>query len=130
MDTHNWDTYIEDGIAAIPERYREAIKNVAILLEDDVSDEVRKEQGLEPEESLLGLYTGIPLTERGEGYGIGVVLPDTITIYKQPTLAEAKETDGDVARVVRETIWHEFGHYFGLDEEEVRHREDERFHVD
>ncbi len=119
----DWEKYIEDGLAAIPEYYREKIRNVAILLEDEPSDAVRKEQGLADDESLLGLYQGVPLSERGDGYGIGATLPDTITIYKLPTLDEAAETDGDVARVVRETIWHEFGHYFGLDEDEVHSRE-------
>lgn len=124
---HDWNAYIESGIAALPERFRKQIANVAILLEDDVSDVVRREQGLGQGDSLLGLYVGIPFTERGEGYGIGEALPDTITIFKLPTLAEAAETDGDVARVVRETIWHEFGHYFGFDEDEVQEREHRRF---
>jgi predicted Zn-dependent protease with MMP-like domain len=124
---HNWDQYIEEGIAALPQRYREKIQNVAVLLEDDVSEEVRMREGLGVRETLLGLYQGVPLTERGDGYGIGAVMPDTITIYKRPTLEEAAETDGDVARVVRETIWHEFGHYFGLDEDEVQQREGARF---
>ncbi len=122
----DWDKCIEQGVAAIPERYREKIRNVAILLEDEPSEEVRKAEALSDGETLLGLYQGIPLPERGEGYGIGMTMPDTITLYRLPILDEAAETDGDVARVVRETVWHEFGHYFGLDELEVRRREDER----
>lgn len=122
----DWEKYIEDGVRALPERFREKIRNVAILLEDEPSEAVRHEQGLAPDETLLGLYQGIPLSERGDGYGVGATLPDTITIYTRPTLEEAKDTDGDVARIVRETIWHEFGHYFGLDEDEVRSREERR----
>ena len=123
MRKYDWEHFVERGIAALPRQYRDAIENVAILLEEDVSHEVRVREGLAQNETLLGLYHGVPRTERGEGYGVGVVLPDTITLYKQPILAEALDTDGDVARVVRETIWHEFGHYFGLDEVEVRERE-------
>ena len=122
----DWEKCIEAGVAAIPSEYREKIANVAILLEDEPSDEVRVQEGLSDDETLLGLYQGVPLPERGEGYGVGVTMPDTITIYKGPTLEESEDTDGDVARIVRETIWHEFGHYFGLDEEEVRHREAKR----
>jgi predicted Zn-dependent protease with MMP-like domain len=122
----DWEQLIADGVAAIDGRYRDRIANVAILLEEEPDDEVRAREGLGDGETLLGLYQGIPLSERGEGYGIGVTLPDTITLYTKPILEEAEETDGDVARVVRETIWHEFGHYFGLDEHEVRRREDER----
>lgn len=122
MDS-TWETWIAEGLDAIPQTYREKIVNVAILLEDEPSREVRLQEGLAEDETLMGLYQGIPLSERGEGYGVGVTLPDTITLYKNPILEEASETDGDVARVVRETIWHEFGHHFGLDENEVRARE-------
>jgi len=124
---YDWDKMVQEGIDAIPAKYRERIENVAVLLEDDVSEAMRKQEGLRRGETLLGLYQGIPQSERGEGYGVGPTLPDTITLYKKPILDEAHETDGDVARVVRETIWHEFGHHFGLDEREVRKRENERF---
>ena len=124
--THDWEQYITDGVTALPVTYRERIQNVAILLEDEPTEEVRMREELGEGETLLGLYHGIPLSLRGEGYGVGATLPDTITLYKNPILEEAHETDGDVSRVVRETIWHEFGHYFGLEEDEVRHREQQR----
>jgi len=117
------EEYIDAGIAALAPEYRAKIENVAILVEDEPSDEVREREGLSRHETLLGLYHGVPLAVRGDGYGVGETMPDTITLYRKPILAEAHETDGDVARVVRETIWHEFGHYFGLDEDEVRRRE-------
>jgi predicted Zn-dependent protease with MMP-like domain len=119
----NWEKLIQDGVAAIPEKFRSKIDNVAILLEDEPSREVRIREELDDDETLLGLYHGIPLPLRGEGYGIGATLPDTITIYKLPILDEAGDDPAEVARVVRETIWHEFGHYLGLDEDEVRRRE-------
>lgn len=115
--------------ARIPARYAEKMRNVALLIEDDVSDLVREEEGLGEGESLLGLYHGIPLTERGSEYGVGMTLPDTITLYRLPILEEAAEMDRafrDAVRiVVRETIWHEVGHYFGLPEGAVHSREDE-----
>ncbi len=122
----DFERYIEEGIAALAPRYRDKIHNVAVLVEDEPSPEVRAREGLHDDETLLGLYHGIPLSERGDGYGLGETLPDTITLYRIPICAEASATDGDVARVVRETVWHEFGHYFGLDEHEVRKREGER----
>lgn len=122
----DWNQLIADGLTALHKKYRDRIHNVAILLEDEPSDDVRRKENLADDETLLGLYQGIPLPERGEGYGVGATLPDTITIYTAPILEEAENTDGDVARVVRETIWHEFGHYFGLEEDEVQRREDER----
>jgi predicted Zn-dependent protease with MMP-like domain len=122
----HWENIIEDAVAAVPEFYRQKVRNVAILLEDEPSDVVRAEQGLAHDETLLGLYQGIPLPERGSEYGVGETVPDTITLYRTPILEEAGGDPLEVARVVRETVWHEFGHYFGLSEEEVERREEER----
>jgi predicted Zn-dependent protease with MMP-like domain len=116
----------------VPAPYKERIKNVALLVEDEPSDEVRRLEGLGEGETLLGLYQGIPQNVRGEGYGIGVTLPDTITIYRLPTLLEAEDLQRDaperdiddlVREVVRDTIWHEVGHYFGHDEDAIQGRE-------
>ncbi|HEY0948221.1 MAG TPA: metallopeptidase family protein [Candidatus Paceibacterota bacterium] len=129
MSEAEFEQIAEGEWVRIPERFRERVKNVALLIEDDVDDEIRKLEGLEEGESLLGLYRGIPLTERGSEYGNGVTLPDTITLYRLPILEEASEMDRafrDAVRiVVRETIWHEVGHYFGLDEHSINEREGE-----
>lgn len=113
----------------VPDRFKQKITNLALLIEDDVDDTVREEEGLEEGESLLGLYHGIPLTERGSEYGVGGTMPDTITLYRFPILEEASEMDRafrDAVRiVVRETLWHEVGHYFGLPEHGVNEREEE-----
>lgn len=122
----DWEDMIAKAVDALPKEFRDKIANVAILLEDEPSENVRQNEGLMEDETLLGLYQGIPLSERGEGYGIGPTLPDTITLYKLAILDEAGGDAKDVQRVVTETIWHEFGHYFGLDEKEVRRRENER----
>jgi predicted Zn-dependent protease with MMP-like domain len=122
----NWDEMIIKGVQSLPEKFRSKIANVAILLENEPSERVRREEELANDETLLGLYHGIPLSLRGDGYGIGETLPDTITLYKKPILEEAGDNLEDIQRVVTETIWHEFGHYFGLDEDEVQKRENER----
>jgi predicted Zn-dependent protease with MMP-like domain len=108
------------GLASVPDQFRERLSNVALVIEDDVPDATRRAIGLAPNETLLGLYQGVPLTERGSGYAF--VLPDTITIYRLPTLEEATESGLSVREVVEETIWHEVAHHFGLNEFEVRHR--------
>jgi predicted Zn-dependent protease with MMP-like domain len=127
LPEETWEAWIEAGWQEIKAEHRAQIFNVAILLEDEPSEAVRLAERLADGETLLGLYHGIPLTERGVDYGVGETLPDTITLYKNPIRAEARETDADIARVVRETLWHEFGHYFGLDEDSVRAREAKRF---
>lgn len=111
---------------AIPEKFRPHIKNVAFLIEDAPSVEVRRREGLNEGETLLGLYHGVPTPERGDWYGMGTTMPDTITLYQLPIEQAAQEDGVPVSQVVRETIWHEVAHHFGMDEHEVRQREAER----
>lgn len=108
---------------AVPERFHHLIKNVEFLVEDEPDEETRQENGLVGDETLLGLYRGVPHTARGSHYGEGPTLPDTITLYQRP-IEDAAAQDGiPVAQVVRETIWHEVAHYFGFDEDQVQDRE-------
>lgn len=111
---------------AVPEPFERIVRNVAVLVEDEPSPEIRAREGLTEGETLLGYYQGIPHTARGVEYGVGATLPDTITLYQKPIEEEAAHTDGDVARVVRETLWHEVAHHFGFDEDAVRTREEKR----
>src|SRR3989344_2334353 len=111
---------------AIPEKFRSHIKNVAFLVEDEPSQEVRRVEGLQQGETLLGYYHGIPTPMRGDWYGMGTTMPDTITLYQVPIEQAAAEDGLPVAQVIRDTIWHEVAHHFGMDEHTVRHREDIR----
>ena len=126
MSREEFEKLAAEGYEKLPEWVRQKIKNVALLVEDEPSDEVREREGLTEHETLLGYYHGIPLSERGENYGVGIVMPDTITLYQIPIEATAEEDGLSVAQVITETIWHEFAHHFGMDEHEVRLREDER----
>lgn len=118
---------------AIPSRFAGSIENVALLIEDEPSAELRELEGLEAGQTLLGHYHGVPATARGSEYGVGGTLPDTITLFRLPILDLARdETDTEtsmfpemVRRIVRETLWHEVGHYFGYEEEPLREREEE-----
>ncbi len=126
MTREAFDKLVQEGFLLIPEKFRERIRNVALLVEDKPSEEIRRREGLAEGETLLGLYQGIPATERGDTYGVGPTLPDTITLY-QLSIEEAAYEDGeDVRKIIAETIWHEYAHYFGMDEDEVRIREDLR----
>ncbi len=126
MQKKEFEKLVAEGFERLPAWVREKIKNVALLIEDEPSEEDRKAEGLGEDETLLGLYKGIPLSERGELYGVGMTLPDTITLYQLPIEEAAKEDEMPVAQVVTETIWHEFAHHFGMDEHEVRDREQKR----
>src|ERR1700722_50646 len=112
MQRDAFEKLVSDGYDQLPEWVRKKISNVAILVEDEPSQEEREAQGLSDHETLLGLYKGIPLAARGEMYGVGMTLPDTITLYQLP-IEDAAEEDGiPIAQVVAETIWHEFAHHF------------------
>ena len=116
----------EEFPTAVPEEFRAKIKNVAFLVESEPSLELRNEEGLSPHETLLGHYRGIPHTARGDFYGMGATMPDTITLFQLPIEAAALEDGVPVRQVIRDTIWHELAHHFGMDESAVRRREDER----
>jgi len=136
MTDEEFEQLIDEAFEKLPQWVRDKIANVAVLMEDEPSAETRAEVGLKDDETLLGYYHGVPLTARGDLYGVGMTLPDTITIYKEPTLDMADEecppeaTNDEfrehVRRIVADTVWHEFAHHFGMDEHEVREREHER----
>ena len=126
MERAQFEKLVEEGFARLPARVREKIRNVILLVEDEPSPEVRKQEELGPGETLLGLYHGIPLTERGETYGVGETLPDTITLYQKPIEDAAREDQMDVREVIADTIWHEYAHHFGMNEHHVRLREQKR----
>ena len=94
-------------------------KNVVFVVEYEVSIDVRGENHLTKEQDLLGLYKGIPLTARGDNYGVGMTLPDVITIYQGPTERAASGDTKLVRTVVRETVLHEVAHYLGMGESMV-----------
>lgn len=133
MEPNEFEAIALSEWQAVPPRFAVLVKNVALLIEDEPSEEVRKEEGLHEGETLLGVYHGVPNTERGSEYGVGGTLPDTITLFRLPILAEATELTDDhtsqfreyVRQVVRETLWHEIGHYFGLEEHPINEREQE-----
>ena len=126
MNREDFEKLVGQGYEKLPQWVREKIQNVALLVEGEPSQEDREAEGLGDDETLLGLYKGIPLSARGGEYGVGMTLPDTITLYQLP-IEDAAEEDGlPVAQVIAETIWHEFGHHFGMDEHEVRDREHKR----
>ncbi|KKW11711.1 MAG: hypothetical protein UY50_C0008G0037 [Parcubacteria group bacterium GW2011_GWA2_49_9] len=124
VSLEEFESFVREGVEAIPAKFRSRIANVAFLADDEPTPEQRAENKLSPDETLLGLYEGIPHPARGEGYG-GMVLPDRITIFKKPIEEEA-ETHDEVRKHVIDTVWHEVAHHFGLDEEAVERRERER----
>jgi len=103
--------FVEEGIVAIPPLYQKHLQNVAFLVEDNPTPEQRQKLGLACNQTLFGLYEGVPLPQRG---GTTKLLPDKITIFKNPILSYSSSPRA-VKEQVRHTIWHEVAHYYGLD---------------
>ncbi len=109
----------------LPEWVRLQMNNIALTIEDFVDSETVEKMKLDSYMDLLGLYKGVPLTDRENAAGIS--FPDTITLYRMPILDEADVSGKTVEQVVFETLWHEVAHHFGLTESQVEAREREKF---
>jgi predicted Zn-dependent protease with MMP-like domain len=116
MTEERFEKLVAEALQRIPRRFREAMHNVVLVIEDEPSPEVLADNGIEPPDTLYGLYDGTPLTEREWGHV--VEFPDQVTIFRNPILEDAEDED-DVFRAIGETVIHEFGHHFGLSEEEI-----------
>jgi predicted Zn-dependent protease with MMP-like domain len=116
-----FEKHVADALASIPRRFRDAMTNIAIVVEDEPSPELLEEMEIEPPDTLLGLYQGTPLTERRWDYGN--TLPDRVLIFQGPHERESDDED-DLVVAIAETLIHEIGHYFGLSEEEIEEIEE------
>jgi predicted Zn-dependent protease with MMP-like domain len=116
VERHAFDALVADALGRIPPRFREALANLAIVVEREPSRALLSEMEIEPPDTLLGLYQGTPLTERRWDYGN--VLPDRILLFQGP-LERSSEDEDDLVIAIGETLIHEIGHYFGLSEEEI-----------
>ncbi|PRX47901.1 putative Zn-dependent protease with MMP-like domain [Prauserella shujinwangii] len=103
MTRQRFEELVSDALDQVPPEFAEAMDNVVVLVED------RNEE----EPDILGLYHGIALTERSHDYG--GVLPDRISIYREPILAIC-DTEDDVVEEVLITVVHEIAHHFGIDD--------------
>jgi predicted Zn-dependent protease with MMP-like domain len=107
MDLSRFERLVAESLDGLPAWVRERLDNVEVLIEDDPP----------PGQHLLGLYEGIPLTERGTGYTW--TLPDRITLYRRPIEQQAGPDEEAVREVVAETVVHEVAHFFGIDDERL-----------
>ena len=112
---------VDEALETIPERFRSAMQNIAIVIEDEPTADQLDEVGIEPPDTLLGLYEGTPLPERQ--WAAGNVLPDKITLFQGP-IEDSSEDEDEVVVAIGETLIHEIGHYFGLSEEEIEEIEE------
>jgi predicted Zn-dependent protease with MMP-like domain len=123
MTRARFQSLVEEAIDTIPRRFARHVRNLAVVIEDEPSDELLEELELDPSsDTLLGLYQGTPLPDRGWGYGN--TLPDRITLFQGPIEDECEGDEDEIVVAIGETLIHELGHYFGLSEEEIMAIED------
>jgi predicted Zn-dependent protease with MMP-like domain len=106
VPAEQFEQLVATALDGLPERLGRLMRNVAVLVADDP-----------PQTGLLGLYEGVPLTERGTMSYAGV-LPDRITVYRRPICARA-QTEAEVVHEVLVTVVHEVAHHFGIDDERL-----------
>ena len=116
MTRAEFERLVREAVTLIPPRFRREMKNLALVVEAEPSAELLEEMGVEPPDSLYGLYQGTPLPERTWDFGNN--LPDRITIFQRPIEEDCEDAD-EIRGVIGETLIHEVGHYFGLSEEEI-----------
>ncbi|MHC4414801.1 MAG: metallopeptidase family protein [Planctomycetota bacterium] len=126
-----FDALLEDVLASLPPRLHELLEEAPLIVEDRPSPTLLRELGIdEAQESLCGLHSGVPVTERSVGESPG--LPETIHLFREAIVEEAggwepfRDDDGwweggeeAVAREIRITLLHEIGHHFGLEEDDL-----------
>jgi predicted Zn-dependent protease with MMP-like domain len=117
-----FERLVERALQRLPRRFRTRLENIAVVVEDWADEATLDEMGIEPPDTLYGLYRGTDLTRRDLHYG--GVLPDVIAIYQGP-IQEDCETVEEMEALVRDTVAHEVGHYFGLDDDQLSEIENE-----
>ena len=111
-----FDQIISNAMDELPQEYIKGLNNVLITYDDEPSSEQRQKLKLRCNDSLFGLYEGVPLTKRGAGYNL--VLPDKITIFKNAILNYSHNLQSFKTQV-KHTLWHEIAHYYGLDHDRI-----------
>ena len=114
MTRRQFEALVDSALRKLPSAFRAKLANVAVVVEDWADEQTLAEMGIEPPDTLYGLYRGVDLTRRDSSYGN--VLPDTIHIYQGPIEEDCADRE-EMEEMVRDVVSHEVGHYFGLDDE-------------
>jgi predicted Zn-dependent protease with MMP-like domain len=110
-----FELLVDRAIGAIPDPYREALREVAVLIEDEPSPQQLEENELEPWDTMYGLYEGVPRTDYGADWAAS---PNRITLFRLP-LEEDFPDPRDLENEVRLTVLHELAHHLGIDDDRL-----------
>jgi predicted Zn-dependent protease with MMP-like domain len=117
ISSEEFENLVRRAVDGLPDQYRHLLKNVAVVVEEEPSRDVLDELELETEDDLLGLYSG-PSRDTESFFDPGGQLPARVSIYRGPILRLCR-TEGEVIQEVRDTVVHEIGHHFGLEDDDM-----------
>jgi predicted Zn-dependent protease with MMP-like domain len=119
VSDEQFQALINQALEELPGEHVKNIKNIAILYEDIPTPEQRQKLQLRQDQTLLGLYEGVPLSQR---QGMTRTLPDKITLFRLPLQSHANTIE-ELKEAIKHTLWHEIAHYYGLDHDQIRNLE-------
>jgi predicted Zn-dependent protease with MMP-like domain len=111
----SFERLVDRALSSIPMPYREALAEVAIVIEDDPTPEQLRENDLEPWDTMYGLYEGVPRTDYGADW---VSVPNRISLYRRPLEEDFPDPD-ELEAEVRMTVLHELAHHLGIDDDRL-----------
>lgn len=117
VDKEKFEGFVEEALSDIPDKFKRLLDNLAVIVEAKAARDIYDKTGLSRLSTILGVYHGVPYKNRGPFYGN--LPPDVITIY-QESIENFCSTEEEIKKKIREVVFHEIGHYFGLSEEELR----------
>lgn len=117
IDHQTFEKLVTQALEELPAWVHTMMDNVEVTIAEAPTMAQRRRLGLHPNQTLLGLYEGVPQTRRTRSYGL--VLPDKITLFRRPILAVCR-TPQEVEARVRSVVIHELAHHFGIDDERLR----------
>ena len=117
MTREQFSEIVQEAIDRIPRRFAREIHNVAIVIEDEPSDELLDEMAIDSEFGLLGLFQGVGLPFRYDS--APTQMPNMIWLYRRPILDYWAEHDETIGHIVRHVLIHEIGHHFGLSDDDM-----------
>jgi predicted Zn-dependent protease with MMP-like domain len=116
MEKEKFENLVEEALAQIPKKFKKLISNLVLMVEENPSPEIFERTGSSQLSSILGHYHGVPLKHRAF---YGNIPPDVIVIYQKP-IERICSTEEEIKKKVREVVFHEIGHYFGLSDKELK----------
>lgn len=119
MEREKFEELVNEGIKAIPKKFLEKLDNVDIVIEDEPTPYQLRKLSARGGFLIFGLYEGVPQTKR---WHYGQVLPDKITIFQKP-IERVVHSEEEIKEIVKNTVWHEIAHHFGMDERRIREAE-------